>query len=605
MKLSPYSNTIITKRVHSNDAFLETAWTAMKELLESACALAVEKLLRKSGYRGDSFDVRIETPRSKGHGDFSCNVAMLLANPLKSPPREIAEQLLKVIGSADGLIERSEVAGPGFLNFWLKGNQWAKVLTNILALGDSYGSSNIGGKRKIQVEFVSANPTGPLSLGHGRQGVLGDCIARLLQFVGYQVTREYYFNNGGRQMRVLGESVKARYLEILGLACPPPESALKDQDLPWPESVDGLPVVFPRDGYQGNYIEDIATTIHEEVGEKFIEEPGEGRFRQIAEETIFSGIRDTTDSLGIVFDVYFNEKSLYENGKIEETLSALSALGLVYKKDGATWLKSEQFGLERDRVVVKSSGEPTYLLPDIAYHVDKLGRGFVTVIDLQGADHIDQFPYVKAATEALVDGDNEIELVLNQFVTLRSGDRSVKQSTRAANFITVDELVAEVGVYVFRLFMVQRKPEGHLDFDLDLASETDWTKNPAYYLQYTYARTAGIEREAENRGMSLSGRGPVDLTPLALPEEMEIIRKLGEFPEVALMAAESREPNHIPYYLRELAGIWNTYLQDGKRHRILGDDKEVSRARVALAKGLRTVMGNGLSLLGMNAPEKM
>lgn len=589
----------------SDDDFSRTECKTMKESLERACSLAVEQLLSEVGDQGAAPEVRIETPRSKGHGDFSCNVAMLLAGRLKSPPRKIADRLLAVIGSASGVISRSEVAGPGFLNFWLNSNQWGRVLTEILQSESNYGSSNTGREQKIQVEFVSANPTGPLSLGHGRQAVLGDCIARLLEFSGFSVTREYYFNNGGRQMRVLGESVKARYLEGLGLATPPPVSVLRDKDLPWPDTIEDLPVVFPRDGYQGDYIRDIADSIRERAGASLVDEPGDGQFREVAEKIIFGHIRNTTDLLGINFDVYFNETSLYEDGKLEETLSALRAQKLIYEKDGATWLESTRLGLERDRVVIKSTGEPTYLLPDIAYHVDKIRRGFVKVIDLQGADHVDQFPYVRAAVEALTSDGREIELVLNQFVTLRSGDRSVKQSTRAANFITVDELVSDIGIDVFRLFMVQRKPEGHLDFDLDLARETDWTKNPAYYLQYTHARTSGIGREAIKRGLTVSDPELIDLAALVLLEEIEIVRKMGEFPEVVFMATESREPHHLPYYLRELAGLWNAYLQDGKRHRILGEDEGLSLARVALAKGVQTVIKNGLALLGMDAPERM
>ncbi len=434
--------------------------------------------------------------------------------------------------------------------------------------------------------------------------MLGDCIARLLECTGYDVTREYYFNNGGRQMRVLGQSVKARYLEALGRAAPPSVDALKDKELPWLETIDGLPVVFPRDGYQGEYIRDIAETLRSAHGEGLVDEDPEGIFRDEAEASIFAEIRATTDRLGIVFDVYFNETTLYEEGKLEEVLSDLREKGFVFEEDGATWLRATQLGLERDRVLVKSTGEPTYLLPDIAYHREKFRRGFETVIDLQGADHIDQFPYVRSAAGILDCDEERIELVMNQFVTLSSGGKSVKQSTRAATFVTVDELVEEVGTDVFRLFMIQRKPEGHLDFDLDLAKETDWTKNPAYYLQYSHARSAGIEREAQSRGVELPDGG-VDLSPLSLPEEAELIRKLGEFPEMVRNAAQSREPHHVAYYLRELAGLWNPYLQDGKRHRILGDDAALSLARLALARGVRIVMRNGLSLLGMTAPERM
>ena len=500
---------------------------------------------------------------------------------------------------------RAEIAGPGFVNLWLSGDRWREVVRQILSAGEEFGSSRVGKGRRVQVEFVSANPTGPLSIGHGRQAVLGDSIARVLLDAGYDVTREYYFNDGGRQMRVLGDSVRARYLEQLGRAASPPEAALEEPDAPWPEVIDGLPVVFPRDGYRGDYIGEIAAALRERHGETLVDEPGEGCFREEAEARIFQQIRSTLESLGIRFDVYYNEISLYEEGKIEETLADLRAEELLFDADQAVWLRGTAFGLERDRVLVKRTGEPTYLLPDIAYHREKFRRGFETVIDVLGADHIDQFPFVRHAIRALGYDPERVELVMHQFVTLTRGGHTVKQSTRAATFVTVDELVEEVGADVFRFFMIQRKPEGHLDFDLDLAKETDWTKNPAYYLQYAHARTHGIEREAARRGVAMPTADEVDTAPLVLTEEIELIKKLSEFPEVTVRAAETREPHHIAYYLRELAGLWNPYIQDGKRHRVLSEDAALTRARLALTLAVRTVLAKGLGLLGMSAPERM
>jgi arginyl-tRNA synthetase len=502
-------------------------------------------------------------------------------------------------------VGRAEIAGPGFVNLWLSDDRWREVVRQILSAGEAFGGSRTGKGRRVQVEFVSANPTGPLSIGHGRQAVLGDCIARVLLFAGYDVTREYYFNDGGRQMRVLGDSVRARYLEQLGRASPPPQEALEDKDAAWPEAIDGHPVVFPRDGYRGDYIGEIAAALREQFGETLVDEPGEGRFREEAEARIFQEIRSTLETVGIRFDVYYNERSLYEEGKIEETLADLRAEGLLFDADRAVWLRGKAFGLERDRVLVKRSGEPTYLLPDIAYHREKLRRGFETVVDVLGADHIDQFPFVRHAIRALGYDPECLELVLHQFVTLTRGGETVKQSTRAGTFITVDELVEEVGSDVFRFFMIQRKPEGHLDFDLDLAKETDWTKNPAYYLQYAHARTYGIEREAVKRGVAIPTVDEVDVAPLVLPEEIELIKKLSEFPEVTLRAAETREPHHIAYYLRELAALWNPYIQDGKRHRVLSEDAALTGARLGLTLAVRTVLANGLQLLGMSAPERM
>ena len=577
----------------------------MRERLEEHLRAAVARLLEEAGDPGPPPAFGVEAPRQESHGDFACNAALLLAKRLQRPPREIAEALIRGLGSADGLVARAEVAGPGFLNLWLARDRWQDVLPRILAAGAEYGRVDLGKGARVQVEFVSANPTGPLSVGHGRQAVLGDCIARLLEAAGFDVTREYYFNNGGRQMRVLGDSVRARYLELLGRAAPPPEAALKDPERPWPAEVGGLPVVFPRDGYQGEYIVEIARALLDAEGEALVEESGDGRFRLEAETRIFQEIRATLDALGIPFDVYYNETSLYEDGKIREVLADLRATGLVYDADGAVWFRATELGLSRDRVLVKSSGEPTYLLPDIAYHREKFRRGFERIVDVMGADHVDQVPFVRAAVAALGLDADRIELVLNQFVTLSSGGRTVKQSTRAATFITSDELLGEVGVDVFRFFMVQRKPEGHLDFDLDLAKDTDWTKNPAYYLQYAHARTHGIERQAAERGVAMPEPDQVDASRLELPEELELVRKLGEFPEVVARAAESRAPHHVAYYLREVAGLWNPYVQDAKRHRVLGEDEELTRARLGLVLGVRTILARGLRLLGMSAPERM
>jgi arginyl-tRNA synthetase len=577
----------------------------MKERLHGALSSALRRLLDEAGDAGELPAFALETSREPAHGDFACNAPLLLAKRLGRPPREIAQQLQVRLGDADGLVERSEVAGPGFLNLWLRGARWHDVLRRILDAGPRFGTSDLGKGERVQVEFVSANPTGPLTLGHGRQAVLGDCIARVLEAVGFAVSREYYFNNGGRQMRVLGESVRARYLEQLGRAAPPPPDLLADREAAWPPSIDGLPVVFPRDGYGGDYIGEIAAKLRELHGEALVDEPGEGVFRGEAETQVFANIRATLDGLDVHFDFYANEMDLYAQGKIEETLRDLRARDLVYEQDGATWLRATALGLERDRVLVKSSGEPTYLLPDAAYHREKFRRGFERVIDVQGADHVDQFPYVRAAAGALGCDPERIELVVNQFVTLSSGGRKVKQSKRRATYVTVDELLAEVGADVFRFFMIQRKPDGHLDFDLDLAKSQDWTKNPAYYVQYAFARSRGIERRALEQGLRLPGPEEFRAERLALPEELDLLRKLGGFAEVVEQAARAREPHHVAYYLRELAGLWNPYLQDGVVHRVLSEDRELSDARLALVQGVRIVLANGLRLLGVGAPEQM
>ena len=577
----------------------------MREALLEQIERALDALLRESGEAGGSPPIALEPPRQKQHGDFACNAALILAKRLDRPPRELAQRLVDLLGDAGGLVARAEVAGPGFVNLWLAEIRWHDVLRRILVEGEGYGRSEAGAGRKVQVEFVSANPTGPLTLGHGRQAALGDCIGRLLEATGHRVTREYYFNDGGRQMRVLGESVRARYLEQLGLAAPPPAEWFEDAEARWQERLDGLPVVFPRDGYRGAYIGAIATGRLEEHDRAYVDEPGDGVFRVHAEEKIFRQIRETLAKLGIGFDVFFSETSLHEEGKLEEVLNDLRAADLAYDADEAVWLRATAWGLDRDRVLLKRTGEPTYLLPDIAYHREKFRRGFDGVIDVLGADHIEQFPFVRDAVRALGCDASRIELVMHQFVTLTRGGEQVKQSTRRATFVTVDELLDEVGVDVFRFFMVERKAEAHLDFDLDLAKDRNWKKNPTYYVQYAHARSHGIERTAREEGAELSDPEGFDAGRLELPEEIELIRKLGAFPEGVARAAETREPHHIVYYLRELAGMWNPYLQDGKRHRVVSEDRELSLARLALTRAVRTVLANGLTLLGISAPEKM
>ncbi|MBY0400543.1 arginine--tRNA ligase, partial [Myxococcota bacterium] len=556
----------------------------MKEALREKIEEALRALLSAAGDDGPLPDFAIEVPRQKEHGDFSCNAAMLLAKRLARKPRELAVELQSRLGDAGGLIARAEVAGPGFLNVVLQSAGWQDRIHEILRSGGRYGRSDkaatfarrttaegaaptgpggpgagaspaTGGRPRVQVEFVSANPTGPLSTGHGRQAVLGDCIARLLDATGWDVTREYYFNDGGRQMRVLGESVKARYLEQLGRAAAPTAAALADPEHAWQDAIDGLPVVFPKDGYQGDYIVEIAVGLVEKEGAALVDEPGDGRFREVAQATIFENIEATLERIGIRFDVHFNERSLYTDGKLEEALADLRQAGLVYDADGAVWFKATACGLDRDRVVVKSSGEPTYLMPDIAYHRDKFRRGFDLVIDIQGADHIEQFPFVREAAARLGADRDRMELVMHQFVTITSGGERVKQSTRKATFITVDEIVDDVGSDVFRFFMIERKRDGHLDFDLDLAKDKNWKKNPAYYVQYAHARTHGIERKAIEAGVAMPGAGGFDASRLVLAEEIDLVKKLVEFPEIVARAAESREPHHVAYYLREVAGL--------------------------------------------------
>jgi len=524
--------------------------------------------------------VQVGEARSSEHGDLASNAALALAKPLGLAPREIAERIVAELGSAEGLIDRTEVAGPGFINFFLASEKWQEWIDTALAARSGYGLSESGAGERVQVEFVSANPTGPLTIGHGRNAVLGDCVARLFEATGHKVTREYYFNDGGRQMRVLAQSLRARYEQALG----------RDAEL-------------PDEGYEGEYLAQIGAALAQEQGPGWLD-ADEERFKGRAEEAIFADIRKTLDRLGIHFDTFFNEKTLYSEGLVERALEDLRECGIVYEDDGATWLASKEFGLDRDRVLVKSSGEPTYLLPDIAYHREKFRRGFQRVVDILGPDHIEQFPYVCAGTGALGHEAERIELVLYQWVNLRSGGEIVKMSTRKASFVTIDEVLDEVGADVFRYFMVERRADTHLDFDLDLARDRS-ERNPVFKIQYAHTRLCSIGRKAAEQGVGLPEAGQADLGLLVSPDEKELAKRIGRYPQVLQRAADDRDPQGVARYLLDLATGFHTYVSDAKRHRVLSDDVELSRARLALVEALRITLANGLALLGLSAPERM
>ena len=518
--------------------------------------------------------------RSREHGDLASNAALVLAKSLGLPPRELATRIVDALGDAGGLVERCEVAGPGFINLFLIQGQWHPLIERALREDQGYGLVETADGERVQVEFVSANPTGPLTIGHGRNAVLGDAIARLLEATGHRVTREYYFNDGGNQMRVLAQSLRARYEQALG----------RDAEL-------------PEQGYQGEYLIEIARALADEVGPEWLE-ADEAQFKGRAETAIFSDINATLERLGIVFDSYYNEKTLYSEGLVEGALAALRERDLVYEGEGAVWLRSKSFGLDRDRVLVKSSGEPTYLLPDIAYHREKFKRGCQRLIDVLGPDHIEQFPYVQAATGALGHEVERIELVLYQWVNLRSGGEIVKMSTRRASFVTIDEVLDEVGPDVFRYFMIERRADTHLDFDLDLARDRS-DRNPVFKIQYAHTRLCSIERKAVELGVAVPGPGEAALERLESPVEKELAVAVGRYPKVVARAAADRDPHGVARYLLDLATGFHTYVSDVKRHRVLSDDSELSQARLALTGALRITLRNGLALVGISAPERM
>jgi arginyl-tRNA synthetase len=532
-------------------------------------------------------EVAWEVPRDPTHGDYATNVAMLLAKSQRRSPRQVAEAILAHLPWVDE-IERAEVAGPGFLNIFLAPAYCRAGLARILGEGERFGTDVEGRGQRAMVEFVSANPTGPLTLGHGRQGILGDSVARLFRAMGYETIREYYFNNAGRQMRVLGESVRARYLELLGRSA-----------------------AFPQDGYQGDYIREIAAALRDRHGEALQEEGHDDAFRQAAEDAIFADIRRTLDRLGIRFDVYSNEALLYTDGKVEATLSALREVGLVYEKDGAVWLRLSATGRPQDRVLVKTTGEPTYRLPDIAYHREKLVRGFDRILNVQGADHIEEAKDVVAAIGALGLPADRIRYLIHQFVTITRGGVEVKMSTRRATYVTIDDLLDQVGsVDVFRWFMVTRSPESHLNFDLDAATEQDWQKNPVFYVQYAHARVASVFNHARERGVAVpSAWSEADLAPLAASEELALVKTLLRFPQTVAGAARACEPHRIAVYLYDLAAQLHAYHHLGTHapaFRIVRpEEPALTRARLGLARAVAQVLRNGLGLLGISAPESM
>lgn len=520
----------------------------------------------------------VEEPKHAGQGDLATNLAMVVAGKERKNPRDIAVRFAELLGAHGDLLAQVEIAGPGFVNLVINREVWQLVLPEICHGGAEFGSSVIGRDKKVMVEFVSANPTGPLSVGHGRQAVLGDAIARLLIVTGHNVTREYYYNDAGRQMRVLGESARARYLEALG-----------------------LPFSFPEDGYQGEYIREIARALVAEKGDTLKDEVDVVAFKTKAEQVIFSDIKATLKRLDIVFDSYYNEHSLYEEGLVDDVVSTLRAKGLAYDKDDAVWFRSTEFGLPQDRVIIKSSGEPTYRLPDMAYHREKFRRGFDWMVDIFGSDHIATMPDVLAGVKALGYDPAKVTVVLHQFVTLLRDGQQVKMSTRKANFVTVDELLDEVGPDAARFFFLMRKADSQLEFDLALATRTS-QENPVYYVQYGHARLASIARQAEARGIVPGDPATAVLNRLVLDEEIALLKAMAGYPGLVEGAALDLAPHRIVFYLQDLAAQFHSYYN---KVRILSEDEELSRARLLLAAAVKIVIANGLTLIGVNAPETM
>ncbi len=563
----------------------------MQEYLRDQVILALSTM----GELPDGFEPEFQVPGNPDHGDLACNAAMQLARHFKKAPRWIAEELvghLKALPLDPDRIQGVQVAGPGFLNFRFGTGSLLTGLRQILNDADRFGRSCKFEGKTAMVEFVSANPTGPLTVGHGRNAVLGDTIANLLSWTGYDVTREYYFNDAGRQMRILAESVRARYLALVNPGIGTKTIGEHDEQVTVPEP-------FPEDGYLGEYIEDIALSLFEEHGRALVETTDYEVFKSKAEDLIFAGIYATLDRLGIRMDSYFNEKTLYDSGQVWSIVDRLRELDLAYDKEGAVWFKTTEFGKDKDTVLIKSSGEPTYRLPDIGYHIEKIQRGFDLMVDVFGADHIATFPDVVNGVRSLGFDPAGIDVVIYQFVTLMKGSEPVKMSTRKAQYVTLDELMDEVSEDVTRFFFVMRSANTHLEFDLDLAREAS-EKNPVFYLQYAHARICSILRKAEQVGFVFDP--DAELSLLNHEREVALIKVLLQFPDVLKRAAEAREPHRIVNYLRDAA---TAFTQFYGHCRIIGESKELAAARMKLAVASRTVLKNGLTVLGISAPERM
>ena len=552
----------------------------MKGYLTERVSAALQALKFGAGVR-----VTFEKPRLEAHGDITTNVALLLAKSAGKNPRAVAQEIVSAMHIDPESVAKVEIAGPGFINFRFTERFFTQQLRTVLTQGSDFGKSTVGGGKKTQVEFVSANPTGPLSVGHGRQAAIGDTIANLLEWTGHDVTREYYYNNAGRQMRLLAESTYARYRQLLDPAFP-----------------------FPEDGYQGEYIKEIAERLRSERGDSLckVERDEAVRICQAgAEEILFEGIKNVLARMGVIFDVFYNEDSLYTSGKIKEVVSEFRARGLAYDKDGAVWLKATALGLEQDRVIVKSTGEPTYRLPDIAYHREKFRRGFELVVDIFGADHIATFPDVIAGVKALGYDAEKVKVVIHQFVTLMRDGQQVKMSKRSANFVTLDELIEEVGPDAVRFFFLMRSVSSHLEFDLNLAKEQS-EKNPVYYVQYAHARIASILRFAEGEGLvqasSSTDYSTIDLTLLKQPEEIALIKLLLDLPDTIESACFSYEPQRLTNYLHDVATAFHRFYHE---HRVVTPERELSAARLALSLASKIVLANGCKILGITAPERM
>jgi arginyl-tRNA synthetase len=530
-------------------------------------------------------DYVIEVPNNPDHGHFATNLPLTLAPSQKRSPMEIASVMVENLIDEEDLFEKVEVAAPGFINFRINPNKWYGVLSDIIRLRRNYGQNRTGNNQKVLVEFVSANPTGPLHLGHGRGAALGDTLCRILSFCGYDVTREFYINDAGQQIRILGESIFSRFRQM------------NDPDYP-----------FPENGYHGEYILDLAGTISEKVNlNDMSEQEAIDSCAREGKEIMLEEIKQDLDMFRVSFDFWYYESDLFGSGLIEDTLEKLEKKKQLYENDGALWIRTSDFGDDKDRVIRKKDGQFTYFASDISYHLEKQKRGFAKAINIWGADHHGYIPRVKAALSAHGLSEEWLSVLLVQLVKLWKGGQEIKMSKRAGDFVTLRELVDEVGVDAVRFIFLTKSHDSPLDFDIDLVKKQD-SDNPVYYVQYAHARICSIFRKADSEGISLPEKPGGLLDSLVLDEEMTLIRILAGFPSLLEDISVTLEAHRLTYYLTDLAASFHKYFNLGTKvseYRIVTKDRTTSRARLFLAEAIRIVIASGLDLLGISAPERM
>jgi len=526
-------------------------------------------------------EIQVEVPANPDHGDYATNLAMKNASVLRRSPMEIAETVVSHMEIEKGFLADARAARPGFINFRIEPQVFVGVVDTILESGTRYGQDDFGRGKRVLIEFISANPTGPLHIGHARQAVIGDVLASNMEYCGYEVDREYYFNDAGRQMDLLGTSLWARYQQL-----------------------HGRNLALPEEGYQGEYIRDIARQLKDERGDEFLDKDlGDvlDFFRVYAAEQIIKMIDRDLREFGITFDSWFSESSLHRDGKVDEALAILREKGEVYEKDGAVWFRSSKYGDEKDRVVVRKDGTTTYFAPDIAYHIGKRRRGYDHAINIMGADHHGYAPRMNAAMKALGYPDDFLEFIIHPMASFIRNGKEIKMSTRQAQFLTLAELLTEVGRDVARFLFTMRGPRSHLVFDFDLAKKQS-DENPVYYVQYAHARICSILSHAEERGYPGGSWNNADLKPLDVPEEGELAKHLYQFPREVKMSCINRDLHRVPMYLVSLVGAFHSYYS---HHRVVSGRRELSLARLALVDAVRQVISNGLAMLGISAPEQM